>query len=206
MIYSRPVTVLQYLPAMMGHSLLSLNDVRHRVDRTPTLMSGGGWRPGNLAASPRPEFFSLQNDPAIIMKTAIFLLMLICSLIQLGEALRLRPGLVSPFRFSTRCLAAPARLTTIDRQAFLPTLMKSGWTLLHGRDAIKKSFEFKDFKSAFAFMTEIAEHAERLQHHPEWFNVYNKLDVTLSTHDCDGLSKLDVEMASLMETLYARHK
>jgi 4a-hydroxytetrahydrobiopterin dehydratase len=74
----------------------------------------------------------------------------------------------------------------------------AGWSKVEGRDAIQKSFKFKDFKTAFAFMTACADYAEEIDHHPEWFNVYNRVDVTLSTHDVGGLSGLDLKMARKM--------
>ena len=75
----------------------------------------------------------------------------------------------------------------------------SGWSVKDGeRDAIEKTFKFADFKSAFAFMSACALKAEQMDHHPEWFNVYNKVDVRLTTHDVGGLSDLDVKMAKAM--------
>lgn len=68
-----------------------------------------------------------------------------------------------------------------------------------GRAAISKEFVFDDFKQAFGFMAGVAIVADRMDHHPEWFNVYNKVQVTLSTHDADGLTKLDFELAGAME-------
>ena len=76
------------------------------------------------------------------------------------------------------------------------------WSHIEGRDAIQKTFKFKNFKRAFAFMTAVAMKAEQMAHHPEWFNVYNKVEVTLTTHDCDGLSEKDIKMAKFMD-LYA---
>ncbi len=75
----------------------------------------------------------------------------------------------------------------------------SGWAETEGRDAIEKSFRFTDFNAAFAFMTRVALKAERINHHPEWFNVYNRVDVVLTTHDVAGLSRLDVELAEFMD-------
>jgi len=66
---------------------------------------------------------------------------------------------------------------------------------------LSATFEFKDFKEAFGFMTDVAFYAEKMDHHPEWFNVYNKVEITLSTHDVGGLSNLDVQMAEKMENL-----
>jgi 4a-hydroxytetrahydrobiopterin dehydratase len=73
-----------------------------------------------------------------------------------------------------------------------------GWRAVEGRDAIAKSFRFADFNAAFAFMTRAALMAEKLDHHPEWFNVYNRVDVTLATHDAGGVTELDVKLAAFM--------
>ena len=73
-----------------------------------------------------------------------------------------------------------------------------GWSEAKGRDAIARKFEFKDFNQAFAFMTRAALLAEKMDHHPEWFNVYNKVEVTLSTHDAGGVTDNDVKMAQAM--------
>ena len=76
----------------------------------------------------------------------------------------------------------------------------SGWAKVEGdRDAICKTFKFKDFNQAFGFMTRVAIRAEQLDHHPEWFNVYNRVEVTLATHDADGVTELDVTLASFMD-------
>jgi 4a-hydroxytetrahydrobiopterin dehydratase len=71
----------------------------------------------------------------------------------------------------------------------------SGWIAVDGRDAIFKSYKFADFKTAFAFMTRVALKAEQLHHHPEWFNVHARVDITLATHDADGVTDLDLELA-----------
>jgi len=73
------------------------------------------------------------------------------------------------------------------------------WALVDGRDAISRSFKFKDFNEAFGFMTRAALTAERMNHHPEWFNVWNRIDVTLSTHDAGGLTELDIKLAAAMD-------
>jgi len=80
-----------------------------------------------------------------------------------------------------------------------------GWVAGTGeRDIIKKTFKFSDFKTAWGFMSSVALKAEAMDHHPEWFNVYNKVEVTLTTHDVDGVSDKDVELATFMDALAAR--
>src|SRR3546814_20047495 len=79
-----------------------------------------------------------------------------------------------------------------------------GWFREEGRDALKKTFKFKSFSEAWGFMTRVAMAAEKLNHHPEWFNVYNRVDITLTTHDCAGLSDLDVALATRIDKLAAR--
>jgi 4a-hydroxytetrahydrobiopterin dehydratase len=76
-----------------------------------------------------------------------------------------------------------------------------GWTEVNGRDAITKKFVFADFNQAFGFMTRAALVAEKLDHHPEWFNVYKNVEVTLSTHDAGGLTELDIKLAETMDKL-----
>ncbi len=68
-----------------------------------------------------------------------------------------------------------------------------------GRDAIAKKFSFKDFNEAFGFMTRVALKADKMDHHPEWFNVYNRVEITLSTHDCGGLSERDLKLANFID-------
>ena len=78
----------------------------------------------------------------------------------------------------------------------------SGWSAGPGeRDAIVKTFGFADFNAAFGFMTRVALMADKLDHHPEWFNVYNRVDVTLTTHDVQGLSLRDIELARQMDAI-----
>lgn len=76
-----------------------------------------------------------------------------------------------------------------------------GWSEVAGRDAISKSFKLADFNAAFAFMTRVALAAEKADHHPEWFNVYNRVDITLSTHDAGGLSERDVALAKFIDSV-----
>ena len=89
------------------------------------------------------------------------------------------------------------KLSLEEREALLSEL--TDWTLANDRDAITRSFKFRSFNQAFGFMTRIAMQAEKLDPHPEWFNVYNRVDVTLTTHDCDGLSERDAKLARFMD-------
>ncbi len=93
----------------------------------------------------------------------------------------------------------PAKLTPEARKAALAKL--SGWSDVTGRDAIAKKFVFKDFNESFGFMTRAALVAEKMDHHPEWFNVYKTVEVTLSTHDAGGVTELDVKLAETMDKL-----
>ena len=77
----------------------------------------------------------------------------------------------------------------------------SGWSIVQGRSAIMKSFKFKGFGQAFGFMTEVALIAEKMDHHPEWFNVYSRVDVTLTTHSAGGITDLDVKLAQAMDLI-----
>lgn len=89
---------------------------------------------------------------------------------------------------------------TGDRRATALTGLK-GWNEVAGRDAIRKEFRFKDFNQAFGFMSRVALMAERMDHHPEWFNVYNKVDIVLSTHDAGGLSERDIRLAAFIDSV-----
>jgi len=75
----------------------------------------------------------------------------------------------------------------------------TGWKTVDGRDAIAKQFRFEDFNAAFGFMTRVALMADKMDHHPEWSNVYNKVDVVLTTHDAGGVTDKDVELAAFMD-------
>jgi len=96
------------------------------------------------------------------------------------------------------------KLTGNARQAALAKL--SGWSELEGRDAISRKFTFKDFSEAFGFMARAALIAEKLDHHPEWFNVYNKVEVTLATHEAGGVTERDVQLAQEMNRLAAAYR
>jgi 4a-hydroxytetrahydrobiopterin dehydratase len=91
------------------------------------------------------------------------------------------------------------KLTGAARKTALAKL--EGWSEVDGRDAISRKFTFKDFNEAFGFMTRAALIAEKLDHHPEWFNVYNKVEVTLATHDAGGVTERDVKLAQEMDHL-----
>jgi 4a-hydroxytetrahydrobiopterin dehydratase len=92
-------------------------------------------------------------------------------------------------------LTGPARATALAKL--------DSWSETAGRDAITKKFVFKDFNAAFGFMTRAALVAEKLDHHPEWFNVYKTVEVTLSTHDAGGLTELDVALAEALDRIAA---
>ncbi|CEG38169.1 pterin-4-alpha-carbinolamine dehydratase [Plasmopara halstedii] len=100
-------------------------------------------------------------------------------------------------KMSTR--AIPTLLTPTERVVAFEQITDA-WELVPDRDAIRRSFEFRDFNEAWSFMTRTALLAEQMGHHPEWFNVYNRVDVTLSTHDCGGLSQNDALMAIAMNS------
>lgn len=92
---------------------------------------------------------------------------------------------------------AIARLTDAEREAALAELNQ--WTLRSDGLAIERTLKFADFAEAFGFMARVAIHAEKADHHPEWFNVYNRVEITLTTHDANGLSTRDVELARVIE-------
>ncbi|MCA8909978.1 MAG: 4a-hydroxytetrahydrobiopterin dehydratase [Rhodospirillaceae bacterium] len=90
-------------------------------------------------------------------------------------------------------------LTPEERAQALANL--EGWEDAEGRDAIVKTFVFQDFSTAFAFMTRVAMMAEKMNHHPEWFNVYNTVDVVLATHDAGGVTGFDIKLANFMNLI-----
>eukprot|EP00794_Sanderia_malayensis_P020559 gene20559-22581_t len=99
------------------------------------------------------------------------------------------------------------KLDEEDRKLHLSQMESNGWAFVEGgRDAMKKTYLFTNFSEAFGFMTRVAMHAEQHQHHPEWFNVYNRVEVTLTTHDCGGMSKKDVALAGFMDKMEAERK
>jgi 4a-hydroxytetrahydrobiopterin dehydratase len=93
----------------------------------------------------------------------------------------------------TQKLAGDARKSALGKLA--------GWTEVSGRDAISKKFVFKDFNEAVGFMSRAALVAEKMDHHPEWFNVYKTVEVTLSTHDAGGVTDLDIKLAQAMDKI-----
>nr|XP_002731958.1 PREDICTED: pterin-4-alpha-carbinolamine dehydratase-like [Saccoglossus kowalevskii] len=99
--------------------------------------------------------------------------------------------------------AKRVKLSGDDRTSKLSNLKSTGWSEVDGRDAIYKEYLFKDFNQAFGFMSRVALKAEKMDHHPEWFNVYNKVQITLSTHDVGGLSDNDVTLAQFIESVAA---
>jgi 4a-hydroxytetrahydrobiopterin dehydratase len=89
------------------------------------------------------------------------------------------------------------KLTSEERSTQLAELQ--GWVAVAGRDAIQRHFKFGDFNEAFGFMTRVAIKAQEMDHHPEWFNVYNKVEITLSTHDAGGLTERDILLARFID-------
>ena len=93
------------------------------------------------------------------------------------------------------------KLTMAERSDDLAKLLASGWAMVEGRDAITKTYVFRNFIDAFGWMTRVAIWAEKWNHHPEWANIYKTVVVTLATHDADGLSALDIKLARKMDAL-----
>lgn len=93
------------------------------------------------------------------------------------------------------------RLSQAERDDLLPPLGETGWAGVAERDALRKIWKFRNFSEAWGFMSRAALAAEKLNHHPEWSNSYNVVDVTLTTHACDGLSELDVRLARRLDKL-----
>lgn len=95
------------------------------------------------------------------------------------------------------------KLTATERETLISPLLANGWAMADGRDAITKIYVFKNFIAAFGFMSQAALQAEKLNHHPEWANVYKTVTVALTTHDAGGLSALDAKLAAAMDDLAA---
>ena len=93
------------------------------------------------------------------------------------------------------------KLTDAERSTQIDPLLGTGWEMVDGRDAIHKTFVFKNFVEAFGFMTRAALWAEKWNHHPEWSNVYKTVEVTLTTHDANGLSALDAKLGAKLNAL-----
>ncbi|XP_037094193.1 pterin-4-alpha-carbinolamine dehydratase 2-like [Pollicipes pollicipes] len=96
-----------------------------------------------------------------------------------------------------------ALLTEEERRDALAPLLGTGWTLSAQQDAIQKTFRFANFRQAWAFMSRVAEEAERHNHHPDWSNCYGRVDVTLTSHDVRGISRRDVQLATFADTAAA---
>ena len=94
------------------------------------------------------------------------------------------------------------KLSPAERRRIMTRL--KGWKKVRNRDAIHKEFRFKNFNEAFGFMNRVALMAEKMDHHPEWFNVYNRVDITLSTHDAGGMSERDVTLARFIDSIARR--
>ncbi len=103
--------------------------------------------------------------------------------------------------FQASSAAKRIKLSDSDRTEELQPLLDGGWNMVEGRDAIKKNFSFSDFNAAWGFMSRVALKSENMNHHPEWFNVYNRVEITLSTHDCGGLSARDVKLAKFIDSV-----
>jgi 4a-hydroxytetrahydrobiopterin dehydratase len=113
------------------------------------------------------------------------------------DAIVIRPPIATP----DRGVIMFAQLTGPERAAALAAL--SGWREAQGRDAITKTFVFRDFAAAFGFMAQAALAAEAMNHHPEWTNVYNRVEVLLTTHDAGGLTTSDIALARRMDEIAA---
>ncbi|KAI1898229.1 hypothetical protein AGOR_G00070190 [Albula goreensis] len=102
-------------------------------------------------------------------------------------------------RSSSKMASDSHWLAPAERESLLMELKATGWVMVEGRDALYKELDFKTFNQAFGFMSRVALQSEKMNHHPEWFNVYNKVQITLTTHDCGGLSKKDIKLAKFID-------
>ncbi|KAI1297847.1 hypothetical protein EDD11_006913 [Mortierella claussenii] len=98
-------------------------------------------------------------------------------------------------------MAALQKLSPQEQTDALAKPELKGWSLVEGREAIKRTIVFKDFNTAFGFMTRVALYADKADHHPEWFNVYNRVEITLATHDVQGLSVRDLALAKFINEI-----
>ncbi|XP_073335291.1 pterin-4-alpha-carbinolamine dehydratase 2-like [Pagrus major] len=122
-----------------------------------------------------------------------------CSRLLRLSSLRLPP--LSLRNNSSKMSSDSHWLSPADRDQLVMELRATGWVEVEDRNAIFKELHFKTFNQAFGFMSRVALQAEKMNHHPEWFNVYNKVQITLTTHDCGGLSKRDIKMAKFIDKI-----
>ncbi|KAM9348345.1 pterin-4-alpha-carbinolamine dehydratase 2 [Symphorus nematophorus] len=118
-----------------------------------------------------------------------------------NRAFRLSSPLLSRNNSSSKMSSDAHWLSPADREQLVMELRATGWMEVEDRNAIFKELHFKTFNQAFGFMSRVALQAEKMNHHPEWFNVYNKVQITLTTHDCGGLSKRDIKMAKFIDKI-----
>ncbi|KAK5647923.1 hypothetical protein RI129_002815 [Pyrocoelia pectoralis] len=111
----------------------------------------------------------------------------------------------TPVTKSKNKMPLSPKLIGEERNQLLGPLLQTGWSLVNDRDAIHKEYLFQNFNEAFGFMSRVALLAEKMDHHPEWFNVYNKVKVTLASHDVSGISSRDIKMANFMEVVFSSY-
>lgn len=124
----------------------------------------------------------------------------------LANPRKLQPRGTAAFKVQTRSKMSAANVHIFadesEKIAALQTI--EGWAKMAEKDSIKKTYKFNNFVQAFSFMTAVALEAEKLDHHPEWFNVYNRVDITLNSHFCNGISKLDIKLAKIVDSIYEK--
>jgi len=119
-----------------------------------------------------------------------------------GHVLKISGTFVTQIRL--KMTTKPSLLSKEEREVLIKPVLERGWIILGNRDALKKNFKFGDFNQAFGFMSRIALEAEKMDHHPEWFNVYNSVSITLSTHSCNGLSNRDLQLATFIDKVFEK--